>query len=398
LLFLRSGLRKIAALAYQAYHFVALGVVQHKQWILALHEEARAIWLESKLDLPHPVIALHQSEQIWGRWDPLNLRITIAQCVIESCPWHVVVQILKHELAHQVADHFHPEESALAPHGKRFHEACERLRVQSWARRASSGKSLSELQNRALIHKQEEASQETLRYRRRLHKLLALAQSGNEHEALLAMQRAQELRDERGLQDDLLDPFVSLIIGSGKQRHAPYEGRIASILMSHFHVDIVFSSSFNATTCKKEALIDILGRREDVLLAEHVHTFLHRSCLSLWESHQKHSQTRGLRERNSYIRGILAGFHEELDNQHSKGQRRQNKSPGKKKDALVRKEEGERQEFVRSHYPRLGARREKARIDGRQYRKGKKEGSRLRLRKPVESGSPSRVHSLPPGS
>lgn len=367
-----------------------------KHWVVALHQELRKIVSEINLDLPRPTIHLHESEQVWGRWDPLNLSISVSRPLVETCPWRVVVEILKHEIAHQITDHQYGH--GLQPHGPEFRRVCEMLKIEEWAQSAASGKSLDELRTLA-DWKSTAPDDETARYRRRLQRLLALAHSSNEHEALLAMQRAQELQDAHRFREGEVrraELWVSLEIGAGKQRHAPYEGRIASILMSHFHVDIVFASRFDAASCRPEAVIDILGRREDVLLAEHVHGFLHHSVQSLWQAERKRSQAAGLRARNSYIRGLLAGFDRKLadEGKQSKTTRIEIVTHAQ---SLVVADQKERSLFVRRRYPRLAARRSSARIDSGAYQAGQREGAKLDLRSPVGAGQASSgTRLLPP--
>ncbi len=369
----------------------------HKRWVMELHKELRQIVSETRLTLPRPAIFLHQSEQVWGRWDPLNLSISLSVAVLETCAWRVVVEILKHELAHQITDHLYGP--AAKPHGSEFESVCAMLRVEDWARRAASGKSLRSLQ--ALANwKEEEQDEEAVRHRRRLKKLPALANSTNEHEALVAMRRAQELQDQHRLaaRSEPSEPraMVSLEIGSSKQRHAPYEGRIASILMSHFHVDVVFATRFDVNSCKPEAVIDLLGRREDVLVAEYVHNFLHQSAKSLWLEKRQETGTKGMRARNSFIRGLLAGFDTKLseENETHKGAK---SKVSKASRALVRADRQARAQFVKARYPRLSARRSSARIDQGSFRAGQNAGKKLRMRQPVSSGGARSKGRLLPG-
>jgi predicted SprT family Zn-dependent metalloprotease len=366
------------------------------QWVWELHKEVKQIMSETGLKLPRPAIKLHESEEVWGRWDPLNLSISLSRAVLQTCSWRVVVEILKHELAHQITDDQYGHE--VSPHGPEFGQVCTRLRIEEWARSAASGKSLSELQ--CLSDWRRELQDEaTIRYRRRLEKLLALADSANEHEALLAMRRAQELQEQQRLvvrpKEECSPPMVSLEIGAGKQRHAAFEGRIASILMSHFHVDVVFATRFDTQSCRPEAIIDLLGRREDVLLAEYVHGFLHQSALRLWQDKRRASKSRGLRAKNSYIRGLLSGFDDKLTKENLPPQDAGTGAAGAPS-ALIQADEKQRAQYVKSRYPRLSARRSTARIDRGAYRAGQNEGGKLNLRPPVTSGGGRKTARLLP--
>lgn len=351
------------------------------EWVASLHRELAEVYSEQRFRGRRPSIRLGHTESHWGSFDPLDFEIAISQTLIEECPWWVVVEILKHEIAHLFVHTAFPNEER--PHGPRFQRVCESLHVADWARTATVGKTLEEM--RTLFDwRTAGLDDRTEKYRGRLAKLLALANSGNENEALVAMRRARELQDRHRLEDlDLGRPtrFVNLEINSGKQRHAPYEGRITSILINHYHVEAVYISRFNAEKLCNEATVDIMGSREDVLLAEYVHGFLHQSAESLWKAHRKQTGAKGLRARNSFIRGLLVGFHKKLDDQSTATT--QGRELDEEQSALVVAEGHERERFKNKRYPRLVQRSSSARVDRSAFTQGKSEGGRLSIRKPI---------------
>jgi len=354
-------------------------------WVASLHRELAEVYAEQRFRGRRPSIRLSESNAHWGQFDALDFEISISLTLVQEAPWWVVVEILKHEIAHLFVHTAFPDNSP--PHGERFQDVCEHLNVADWARRATIGKSLSEL--RTLYDWRNSALDErTKKHRMRLEKLLALADSTNEHEALVAMQLAQELQDRQRLETlEAGRPkrFVNLEINSGKQRHAPYQGRITSILINHYHVEAVYLTRYNASTLRNEATIDIMGSREDVLLAEYVHDFLHQSSEALWQAHKKAVGAKGLRARNSFIRGLLVGFQKKLDLQNNS----QNTSKTEEDShmALVRADVREREAFKRRRYPRLVQRSSSARVDRSAFSHGKTQGSRLNIRKPISKSS-----------
>ncbi len=354
-------------------------------WVSSLHRELAVVYAEQRFRGKRPSIRLDDAARHWGSFDSLDFEISISLTLIQECPWWVVVEILKHEIAHLLVHTAFPNEAR--PHGRRFQEVCESLNVAEWARGATVGKTLAEL--RTLFDwRTSRGDEREEKYRARLQKLLALADSTNENEALVAMCRARELQDSHRLEDlDTGRParFVNLEVNSGKQRHAPYEGRITSILINHYHVEVVYITRFNAESLRNEATIDIMGNREDVLLAEYVHGFLHQSAESLWKAHRKRSGAKGLRARNSFIRGLLVGFHKKLDDQNIPHAL---KSPTSSEQlALVRADERGREQFKRKRYPRLVARSSSARVDRSAFTHGKSQGGRLSIRRPITKSS-----------
>ena len=77
---------------------------RQRSWIEALHNEVTDLLPKLGLRVSRPVILIHEGSQNWGCWDPLNLSISMSRTLIEECPWWVVVEILKHELAHLACD------------------------------------------------------------------------------------------------------------------------------------------------------------------------------------------------------------------------------------------------------------------------------------------------------
>ncbi len=362
----------------------APGKQQVLAWVVSLHRELSEVFTEQRFRGQRPGIRVVEKMHHWGSYDPLDHEISISLVLVQECPWWVVVEVLKHEIAHLFVHAAFPHQ---APHGAHFKDVCNALNVADWARGATIGKTLDEL--RSLFDwRLGSLDQETEKYRGRLRRLLALANSTNEHEALIAMQRARELQDQHRLEAHdraSCADLVNLEIASGKQRHAPYEGRISSILMNHYHVEVVYIRRFDAESLRYQATIDIMGNREDVLLAEYVREFLHKSAESLWQAHRKSTSAKGLRARNSFIRGLLVGFQKSLEEQSSS-------TPpvttvDKSRRTLMLSEERKREQFKRKRYPRLASRTSSARVDRNAFSHGKNEGKHLRVRTPIAKHS-----------
>ena len=356
---------------------------QQLSWVVSLHRELSEVFAEQRFRGQRPGIRVDPIMRHWGSYDALDHEILISLILIQECPWWVVVEVLKHEIAHLFVHAAFPN---AAPHGTRFKSVCDALHVADWARGATLGKTLDEL--RSLFDwRLGSLDQETEKYRGRLRKLLALANSTNEHEALVAMQRARELQDQHRLEelDRSSTDLVNLEITSGKQRHAPYEGRISSILMNHYHVEVVYIRRFCAESLRYQATIDIMGNQEDVLLAEYVREFLHKSAESLWQAHRKRTGAKGLRARNSFIRGLLVGFQTKLEEQsYSETPER---PINKAYRAIILSDQRRREHFKRQRYPRLSSRTSSARVDRNAFTDGKNEGKHLDVRTPLANHS-----------
>jgi len=265
-----------------------------------------------RLGMTPPVLRLMPAHSKYGEWD-LNLReIRLSAELFMTKPWHIAVEVLKHEMAHQyVAEVLRSTDQ----HGEVFQHACEKLRVETWARRARIDDAF--LQNASADDERTIAFQ---RLQQRAEKLLNLATSANEHEAALAMQRVRELyaryNFDPATAPQQLSDFSTLTIYLNSQKTSQHHAMIASLLNEFFGVRVIHAGYYNVATGEDQKCIELAGTKPNVLMAEHVYIFLERSLASLWKEHLK-SQKQG-RERGakrSFYLGVLAGFREKLRSQ-----------------------------------------------------------------------------------
>ena len=102
-----------------------------RAWTDRLYSEYEDILYHYNLRLLKPVIRIEPLTKDWGNWNPETRSITLAHRLIEQHPWDIVVEVLKHEMAHQLADErLGGYESA---HGVIFRDACRMLGVANWA-------------------------------------------------------------------------------------------------------------------------------------------------------------------------------------------------------------------------------------------------------------------------
>jgi hypothetical protein len=265
-----------------------------------------------RLGMMPPVLRLMTTSSKYGEWDPNLREIRLSMEIFTSKPWHIAVEVLKHEMAHQyVAEVMHVTDQ----HGEAFQQACDRLRMESWARRASIADAF--MTSDAADDERTVAFQ---RLQQRAEKLLSLATSSNEHEAALAMQRVRELyaryNFDPATAPQTLSDFTTFTIYLNSQKTSQHHAMIASLLNEFFGVRVIHASYFNVSTGEDQKCIELAGTKPNVLMAEHVYVFLERSLASLWKEHLR--QCKGERERGakrSFYLGVLAGFREKLRSQ-----------------------------------------------------------------------------------
>ncbi len=288
----------------------------HPNWerdtVSQLYREYRFILSQHKVSLRPVVIQLIDSQTHWGQWDPLTRRISIARRLVREYSWFYVQAILKHEMAHQlVHDVYGTQADQQGPHGEWFKLACHRLGVMNEFSQASV-----EIQETPLDWRKERKAEVSHRLLDKVQKLLALATSSNEHEAVLAMEKVRELYAKYNLEQATVSQpknFVHLSICTGKKRLESYQDRILSILVGHFFVEVVTTRLFDAEKNDYFKMIEIIGTRENALMAEYVYHFLlQQSDFWVRETLKKSGKKISRFDRKSLKLGLLEGFSEKL--------------------------------------------------------------------------------------
>jgi Protein of unknown function (DUF2786)/SprT-like family len=357
-----------------------------KTWVERLYKDYDYLCFQFRLKLRPPLIKVEPSSSRWGLWDPVTRTITLSVRLIETYAWDVVLEVLKHEMAHQITDEIYGAKDA---HGPLFRRACLGLGMAEWAMRAET-----DFADLGRLARREEPDEPTARLLSRIEKLLALATSSNEHEALLAMEKVQELYEKYQL--DRLESakksdFVYRTISLQKRRIERFHYLIGSLLRDHFFVRVIFCSVFDPRDqCEYKAL-ELMGTQESVQMAEYVYYFLKNQAHSLWNEYRRAHQKSG-RSKNSYVIGVLSGFREKLERDRAE----RGKTSTKTGKALVLAANEALEKFVSYRYPRLtSVRRGTSLRDGSSYRDGVEEGWKLILKKGIETSEERSGKLLP---
>jgi hypothetical protein len=354
-----------------------------------LYAEYTYILFERKLKLRPCLIEIVDSTAHWGRWDRMVRTIQLSRSLLWDHPWFYVLGILRHEMAHQLLDEM--ENPPLNPgrdHGDAFQWACQKLGVPAQFARATSNLQTATLDWRE--SKQDEVSEKMLD---KVRKLLALASSTNEHEALQAMNRVREIYAKYNLEQKSQaaanSNFFHVVISKKSKRIEAYEKKIIGILVGHFFVQVLMGSQYDPGSGNNYRQIEIIGTRENVLMAEYVYHFLMQQSLALvgQAAHEKQLVASRV-ARKSYRLGILEGFEEKLRTlEKSRASHAQGSSDALVCQALVAfRSDRKLDDYIKMVYPRLVSRATNTQyIDGEAYVAGKSAGQRINLNRPVES-------------
>lgn len=312
----------------------------------------------------------------WGAWYGDRKLLVLSSHLAQTASWPCIREVLRHEMAHQLADEaFHAADTA---HGHQFREACRLLNADPRA----SGSVPSIYQ---WINEHDSATNPRID---KIRKLLALASSPHPHEAEAAMLKAHELMTRYNI--DPARPnyagYVSMCIGIPAFRHSQADDALAAILRDFYFVETIYVSITVPATAKKGKILEISGTIENVRMASYIADFLNLSIMEQAVA-KKISRKTTLKD---YALGFLRGVSDKLAAQR---EAMAAASPGIA--ALIRQNDAGLHAYFRMRYPRLRTRYHGGRnTDEAAYNAGMRDGRKLVIHKPIEHGHGDRGRML----
>jgi Protein of unknown function (DUF2786)/SprT-like family len=310
-----------------------------------------------------PSIVLSASTSHLGRWLGDVRVLELSRAMILAQPWAVVIEVLRHEMAHQYVHEILGETSE-APHGPSFRSVCERLGVDP----ASSG-----LPRAGTPH-----DEATARAVERIARLLALAESSNVHEAEAATLAAQRLMLKYNIEARTRPSagYDFRTLGTPTGRVEESERILAGILARHFFVEVIWIPVYRPLEGKRGSVLEICGSRANLEIAEYVYGFLTHACARLWVDHKSAQSLRSNRERRTFQSGVMSGFSTKLTRESKKHHA----------EGLVWVKDGDLGTYFRRRHPYVRNIRYGGSPRSDAWHKGREAGEKLVLRRGVESG------------
>ncbi len=318
-----------------------------------------------------PTLELVSTRATLGRWQPATRAIEISRPLLLERPWGAVVEVLKHEMAHQyVSEVLRAADES--PHGQAFRDVCARLGVDA---RASGVPD-------APPHAGEEKIVE------RITRLLALAESPNRHEAEAAMAAAQRLMLRHNLEAvhaHAPRDYAFLHLGAPSGRVGEHERVVAMILGAHFFVEAIWVPVYRPREGKRGSVLEIVGGRANLAIAEYVHGFLLATAERLWREHRLALGIRSDRDRRTYLAGVMVGFADTLARQAQRSEQ----------EGLVWVRDGDLAVYFRRRHPYVRHVRHAGQRRTDAWARGREAGRTIVLHKPVAGAAQSRGRLLP---
>jgi hypothetical protein len=270
--------------------------------IRADYRELNGSLFGSKLSTPS--FLLSDSRTRLGQWLPALKTIEISRQLLLEMSWGAVVEVLKHEMAHQYVDQVLGDSEETA-HGPAFRRVCAERGIDARANGAPvDGASEPSNSERAALEK--------------IARLLTLANSPNEHEAQAAMAAAQRLMLKYNLEEcTRAEPRDYYFRHLGKPTGRVYEApRILAVILSeHFFVETIWVPVWRPLEGKRGSVIEVCGTRANVEMADYAHDFLINTGDRLWREHKRAKAIVSNRDRRAFLAGVMAGFRDKLSSQ-----------------------------------------------------------------------------------
>ena len=324
--------------------------------------------------LRRPVLALLDGMGQLGRWWSPERTMGLSRGLLGMHSWGVVTEVLKHEMAHQYVDEV-LRLSHEAAHGAAFREVCRERGIDANATGVPSGGPTQSTDHRML---------------ERVAKLLALAESPNEHEAQAAMAAAQRLMLKHNIdavtrRTDVVYAYRHL--GKASGRVSEHERMLAALLGDHFFVEVIWVPVWRPLEGKRGSVLEISGTIENLELAEYVHAFLIETAERMWRDYRQRQRLGANAERRTFISGVMAGFRDKLDAEKRKHD----------KEGLVWVGDGDLEQFFRQRHPRVRWTSYSCGQRSDAYSHGREAGGQIVLHRGVRGRPGNDTKLLPPG-
>jgi hypothetical protein len=298
-----------------------------------------------------------------GRWVGAHRRIELARGLLTDHRWGVLVEVLKHEMAHQYVDEVlgvHDEPS----HGPAFRRVCDERGFDGGASGVPRDPGSNDRHAEVLD---------------RIAKLLALAESSNQHEAQAAMSAAQRLMLRYNIEEvqrNATRVYTHRQIGEPTGRASEAERLLSAVLAEFFFVEVIRVPVWRPLEGRRGSVLEVCGTRENVELAEYVYAFLNHTAERLWREHRREHGLKGNTGRQSFVAGAISGFRNKLRLERGKSQ-----STG-----LVWVGDAGLESFFRRRHPSLRWLRHRSRRGSAEYAHGERAGREIVLHRGVAQG------------
>jgi len=284
-----------------------------------------------------PIFGIKDLTNRLGYWSLENREICFSRDLILNHPWDSICEVLRHEMAHQFAHEiFYAYDDP--PHGKTFRKVCDLINANPEA----SGS------NPTLHQRIEKIQNSGNKIIDKIKKLMALAESQNQHEAQSAMLKAQELISKYNIQnikEKQKQNYVSIFLGDASLRHTRDEYRLSSLLQEYYFVYGIWIPSYVIKKQKMGRVLEISGTAHNVTIAHYVYDYVRNYINIQWKKYNK-KKTLTYHRKTDYAIGIIDGFETTLEKTKLNDISQDDYALIKTQDPLLK-------QYIKKKYPRI---------------------------------------------
>lgn len=273
--------------------------------------------------LKEPIFCINQNNGQWGSWNAKERILTLNEKLFVYFPWSAVVQVLKHEMAHQVVSENFKMDCCGIAHGEAWRKACGMLDVEPNV--AVSYEFLQKYD----VGDYDKISQ-------RIQKLLALSESDYEDESHSAMTKAMELMQRyniRMAKKDKSKILISRPIGILWKKMPNYLWSLMRTLQSHYNVKFIqaYTRISENGFSRKYHYMEIFGSPENLDVAEYTAYYLIREAENKWNDFKLSDKyVKGQHGKIQWQKNFMYGFANKLNKRHDKVTERFSREVGMK--------------------------------------------------------------------
>jgi len=255
---------------------------------------------------PLTIVAFEHSSKL-GYFDYHTYQIGINKKLFLNAKTTVLKNVLRHELAHYYT--YLKYGITEFEHGKEFKSVCQDF---GWGEDVSSAAVEISKANEEI-----EGDLHTEKIIIKIQKLLSLGSSDNIHEAQAATLKANQLLLKHNLaQRDIKGEELFYISRSLEAKRNSQKLQSISEIARTFFVHPVFNYG------KGVVYLELMGKKENVLVAEYVCHFLDHEFEKLWKQAQKENpKLKGMKAKNSFFVGLAQGFTQKQESFNSQNQK-----------------------------------------------------------------------------
>lgn len=278
-------------------------------WLVEEWERAAEDLQSWGVELRRPNFHVHAgAASRYGQWNPGRRLVEVAERVFTDFPRSALVEVLRHEVAHQVVSEYFQRDGEEPPHGPTWRKVC------GWLGCDDRVTSCDEVLREARSDADGDSA-----LREKVRKILRHGQDAGataaESETFLAKARQLMLRHNLALADVEIgtDPLADVVwvqrpVGRLFKRLPGYYHTLGNLLGDHYFVNYIQTHTrvFVGGIIESRTRIELFGQRVNVDAAEFVCHELLRQAEILWQAHKRtHS---GRSNRRSFFIGLFQGF------------------------------------------------------------------------------------------